>query len=441
MIHGGALPWLACFAVLGCAPWYLTNALFSQVPVLVNEQPEGDQISSVMAVATQVGNVFLAIYLLLRRRLHNKHSDVIGKSRLAAEQGQLAVQLCCVNSSALATTIAGAGLWRWKGSQWSYGLVLLAVLSGGFGSLQNAILWPYTATFGSRVTAAATVGGSLSSILPAALSAIQFCNGNNVEDLLFSVPVFFLISSSVFGFSVIFLLYMHLHGHTHAHMLVSRRVAPTTSAEPRGTPVVQSQHSETMAADTSASETDTLLESFQSTRSGTPYNPWRMWLLAQGATCAGNFFLMAIVPYLASNLPHHDAILVAFTVTGLTMGALGRIASAATDGDRSYASPPRLPLGQIALQSGLFAAPLILHEAATIDSLSTGAAVLLGACGVIAYGGYNFGFGFLNTQLYKSIEGQGLCPMVAARQLGVSEQVGAATGSLIAFLLQQYVLY
>lgn len=116
--------------------------------MLVNEQPEGNGIASVIAVAIQVGNFFLLVYLLVRHRLRRRSDN--SQNTLASEQSLLALQVGCLNSGAFLATLAGAWLWRWTGNNWSYGVICIAVLSGGVGSLQNAILWPYVATFGRR---------------------------------------------------------------------------------------------------------------------------------------------------------------------------------------------------------------------------------------------------------------------------------------------------
>ena len=95
-----------------------------------------------------------------------------------------------------------------------------------------------------------------------------------------------------------------------------------------------------------------------------------------------------------------------------------------------------MPTGQLTLQLLLYLAPLLVHELAKRADMSDSKRLGLGILAVAMYGIYNFAFGILNTQMYKSSnDGHEVSATVAARQLGISEQIGAAIGSTISLII------
>ena len=70
----------ALFMMLGIGSWITINGIFLEMPLLVDELPEGWSLPAYLAVVTQLGNIGPVVYGLTDRYMRRTH----GKARRSA---------------------------------------------------------------------------------------------------------------------------------------------------------------------------------------------------------------------------------------------------------------------------------------------------------------------------------------------------------------------
>jgi hypothetical protein len=123
----GRWGWVLAFAV-GMGPWLVTNGTFVEVSLIAPAVPEGDAISSLLATATQAGNVVPFFVVALRQR---------------ARPVALSSIIFAMGAGALLAAALLAGFWDAGSAEHSTGLLALALLGGFAGTCSKVVLFPY----------------------------------------------------------------------------------------------------------------------------------------------------------------------------------------------------------------------------------------------------------------------------------------------------------
>ena len=142
----GRWGWVLAFAV-GMGPWLVTNGCFVEVSLIAPEVPEGDAISSLLATATQAGNVVPFLVVALRQR---------------ARPVALSSIIFAMGAGALLAAALLACFWDAGSADHSTGLLALALLGGFAGTCSKVVLFPYASKVAAR-----------SAALPLALSQLH----------------------------------------------------------------------------------------------------------------------------------------------------------------------------------------------------------------------------------------------------------------------------
>jgi len=149
----------ALFFSLGCAPWLLVNAIFLQLPFLI-ELPQGDSIAAMISLSVQTANCLVPLYLYLRRKSFLDVRKVIF--------GLLLLAFC--------SSLGYSAAWKFAkldANSTFIALIILSGLAGATGCLSNVSFWEFVAAYHPNLITAVAVGNAFSSIIPSAVAAIQ----------------------------------------------------------------------------------------------------------------------------------------------------------------------------------------------------------------------------------------------------------------------------
>ena len=449
----------------------LVNALYLELPIFFLETPEGFMIASSISLAVQCANIFLLLYLLVRR--------VVPTLRLVPViMGTITVSiLCCF--------VAG-GFWEVTamiaGSETSVIILLVSFLGGGVGCVSNATYWPLVSSYHPTLLMALSVGMGLSGIIPSIVVAIQDAGENPRFSVLAYcgvMAVIFLVSLVSLGLITRLGAVQRYHRESHLKRarqrwstwltvesngdddILTRPVrqdddgpaeiaaggqggdgdsrggAAVSEAEQERRPLLSALPSlrerrdhQQPEAQNDSEEDDAArrppLPRRQSSRGHKSPEEWQAafrgsvtFFATMSWISVAYFFLPGAATYLVAGFPNSAEVLLWYNIVGMVGGTLGRFSSIMFRRMSLILST--------ALLTVLFALIFVFgspggHSAAAL---------------VVVHLFFAATFGATNTLLYKltSIRHDVETSETLCKWLGVCEQVGAFVGSLSCFLL------
>ena len=178
----------ALFMMLGIGSWITINGIFLEMPLLVNELPEGWSLPAYLAVVTQFGNVGPLVYGLIDRHLRktNANAAAVGVPPAAATAVLLSL-------STFAMFLLACGVWRSVtvvcGRPHAVALLGLAFVASLADCTSSLVFWPFVAGCRPRFILALAVGEASSAVVAAGLALLQ---GQGTDGgLLFGPNVYF----------------------------------------------------------------------------------------------------------------------------------------------------------------------------------------------------------------------------------------------------------
>lgn len=167
-----------CFT--GMSGWWALNVITAELPFFISALPEAELLGNLLAVCTQIGNVFPIIYKSIYRNGVGRLTYVIaGFQALAA-----CILFVC------------AAFWHVQVAGHSMVLLLCTCVAGGCGCISNVTYWAVAAWHPAKCTQAMSVGMTLGGLLAVGLSGWQMA-GRNHLDPRFSATVYFLVAGIV----------------------------------------------------------------------------------------------------------------------------------------------------------------------------------------------------------------------------------------------------
>mmetsp|Transcript_19748 Transcript_19748/g.52784 ORF Transcript_19748/g.52784 Transcript_19748/m.52784 type:complete len:467 (-) Transcript_19748:174-1574(-) len=175
-------PWL----LVGMSGWWSLNIIVAELPFFMESLPEGKRMGNLLAVCTQIGNIFPIAYKLLTCRQQTDPSRTVMASQALAT---LSLVCCAIFWDVL---IAGH----------SAVVLVAAIATGGVGCLSNATYWEAVSTYPASCTRVMSVGMALGALLATALSTLQLAgrphdNPRFGPRVFFTIAVFFQVVQSI----------------------------------------------------------------------------------------------------------------------------------------------------------------------------------------------------------------------------------------------------
>eukprot|EP01126_Amoeba_proteus_P021767 TRINITY_DN2219_c0_g1_i13.p1 TRINITY_DN2219_c0_g1~~TRINITY_DN2219_c0_g1_i13.p1 ORF type:complete len:250 (-),score=46.94 TRINITY_DN2219_c0_g1_i13:505-1254(-) len=156
----------------------LVNALFIEMPILIEKTPEKYSIASFLVLGVQVGNFFGFLCAFFQSYLKFRLSSLILFILIFAIFIDLGIVFCWNITSRVAGKLS---------SVW---LVVLFICSGGVGSLSVIVFLPFSVSIGSLQTSGIATGMGANGLLLSLLAMLQKPADQNE---LFGLETFFLI--------------------------------------------------------------------------------------------------------------------------------------------------------------------------------------------------------------------------------------------------------
>jgi len=175
-------PWL----LVGMSGWWSLNIIVAELPFFMESLPEGKRMGNLLAVCTQIGNIFPIAYKLFTCRQQTDPSRTVMASQALATFSLV----CC------------AMFWDVLIAGHSAVVLVAAIATGGVGCLSNATYWEAVSTYPASCTRVMSVGMALGALLATALSTLQLAgrphdNPRFGPRVFFTIAVFFQVVQSI----------------------------------------------------------------------------------------------------------------------------------------------------------------------------------------------------------------------------------------------------
>ncbi|XP_012258822.2 solute carrier family 52, riboflavin transporter, member 3-A-like [Athalia rosae] len=395
----------------GIGTWLGVNGIFVQLPLLINNAPEGWELPAFISVISQLGNLGPLIFALYTKYASRSRDHLIIYGLLGAGTAGM---FCLVFLHQEATYIFGADR--------SSALLGFMFVAAVVGCTSSVLFMPYMRNYREIYLVSYLVGEGLSGFLPSVLALIQGVNGNPVcvnatepdsaspfvpyyQDPEFSTAVFFGILGALLSLS--FLAFVGLN-----YLPVSRseRVKPPGSTE-------------TLPTDPDA------LPTYKNTNSGwtMPKQTYIYLLLMMGVVCAlGNTGLSSIQSYSClpyGNVAYHLAVTLGTMALPLAM-CIGFFVKNIKVWMLSILTLGIIVLASFVIYLGLMSpSPPLQH--------TIGGKIMVVVVWVVVNGLVGF-VKLAITTLFRPDPGRGLF------WTGVASQIGSMSGAIIMFSLVKF---
>eukprot|EP00164_Ancoracysta_twista_P002691 GFYU01003584.1.p1 GENE.GFYU01003584.1~~GFYU01003584.1.p1 ORF type:complete len:414 (+),score=68.70 GFYU01003584.1:199-1440(+) len=372
-----------CFATVGIVPWILVNAIFAQMPiyyVTIDDQFK-TKIASWLSLAVQCANV--VPFLFVGAGLFNYWSLVKSVASVLVLAAVTSVGLGLLWDVQVDIEGMGVNLY----------LLVGTVFAGVVGGMGNVTFWAFASMYRDTMMTALSVGFGASGLLPNLLALAQ----NAGPDARFSANVFFFIHAILVAAAI-------------CAFVVLTRTTIGVGAE-KVTIEVEGD-AELLLPKPTHSDT---------TPVGLLRNPL-IWI--QFSIAFMSFFSTGLSTYWVAGDENASATLLWLNLCSPIGGISGRILAGWAQSLNS--------LYLAILQFLLFAYLLGVAFGGTASPFSLGSVVL-----VAISTSFQFVFGLNNTRIFKQgSDGQQKdAAEQVSRVLGVVEQAGAFTGTLVCFIM------
>eukprot|EP00039_Didymoeca_costata_P032348 m.37451 g.37451 ORF g.37451 m.37451 type:complete len:436 (+) comp9316_c0_seq2:415-1722(+) len=176
------------FVLLGIGSWITINGVFAELPLIVNDLPEGWAIGTYLGLSIQIANVGPTLYSYLRyKNLITLH----GATYFILSIGTVATVLIGVLWKET-TTIAGVNH--------SSALIILVFFAAIVDCTTSLLFWPFVGEYRSQYVPALSLGEGLTGLVASGLSWIQTAKSR--DHLILSVSDFFYILGAMMAASM-----------------------------------------------------------------------------------------------------------------------------------------------------------------------------------------------------------------------------------------------
>eukprot|EP01127_Copromyxa_protea_P000086 TRINITY_DN10088_c0_g1_i2.p1 TRINITY_DN10088_c0_g1~~TRINITY_DN10088_c0_g1_i2.p1 ORF type:complete len:402 (-),score=51.76 TRINITY_DN10088_c0_g1_i2:83-1288(-) len=377
------------FFLVGTPGWMLVNALYLQLPILMIDTPESYGIAAYLVVGIQFGNLLGFFCAILQSYTKLRSPSLIIVILLFT----LAVDVLLGLKWESTVEIGGKERSIW--------LLVLLVCSGGIGSLSTVVMYPFASVYGTLQITGLSTGMGLNGFF---LSLLALLQSPGLDQERFGVSMFFYILLSVIILSIVALFVI---------LLLERRtvkVEPLDEARPeeeRSLKITEEEEEE---------------ESTRSIITSAIYP-----IINQAYISIMNYIVLGLSSYVVTGYTNDSSLIFWLTFLGVLFGAIGRFATLKF----SISNLNLITLIQVMLFSYVVVLGFLqhkeLHEAWGWSTVAANA-LFMGL------------YGFADTTNYNNV-----CFLVrpssierTTRFVGVSNQVGACIGSLVAFALVMF---
>lgn len=167
------------FTAFGMSSWWVGNAIFAQLPLLVEGLPEGRALGTQLSMMVQAGNIFSISYKIIEH-----HCGAIDAGIVVNGMHQTSLFILMLLAVFWDQEVGGASIW----------LLGLAVLAGGIGCLSDLTYWSLVMRHPPPCTKAVGVGMSMGNLVVLGLSMLQV-SGREVDNPRFGVTTFFVFAA------------------------------------------------------------------------------------------------------------------------------------------------------------------------------------------------------------------------------------------------------
>eukprot|EP00007_Cunea_sp_BSH-02190019_P008331 CAMPEP_0174239170 /NCGR_PEP_ID=MMETSP0417-20130205/13687_1 /TAXON_ID=242541 /ORGANISM="Mayorella sp, Strain BSH-02190019" /LENGTH=481 /DNA_ID=CAMNT_0015318083 /DNA_START=79 /DNA_END=1521 /DNA_ORIENTATION=+ len=192
-------PRLVCgfllFVVLGMAPQFLQNAIFSETPMFMQMLPEGRAITANLLTAFFLANIITLAYLIIDS-IWPLRDDIV---------------LPTVLTIGVVNTILLSFFWDTStefisSTETSWPLLICAFIAGGVGNTSTLVLFNFASLYMPVFSTAVSVGYALSGFGASIIVWAQNPSSSN-----FPPDVFFLVATFVVVFCLLLYALLHIH--------------------------------------------------------------------------------------------------------------------------------------------------------------------------------------------------------------------------------------
>ncbi|CAE7028735.1 unnamed protein product [Symbiodinium natans] len=169
----------ALFTMFGMSSWWVGNAIFAQLPLLVSRLPESDSLGAQLSMMVQAGNIFSISYKIIEHHTGSLDVNLV-------VNGMHQVSLLLLMFLAL--------FWDSELMGRSIPLLAISVLAGGLGCLSDLTYWSLVMRHPPPCTKAVGVGMSLGNFVVLGLSTLQV-SGRSADNPRFGVSNFFALAA------------------------------------------------------------------------------------------------------------------------------------------------------------------------------------------------------------------------------------------------------
>ncbi|CAE7732035.1 unnamed protein product [Symbiodinium necroappetens] len=167
------------FTMFGMSSWWVGNAIFAQLPLLVSRLPESDALGTQLSMMVQAGNIFSISYKIIEHHVGPLDANLVVNG---------------MHQASLLLLMFLALFWDSQLMGRSLPLLAFSILAGGLGCLSDLTYWSLVMRHPPPCTKAVGVGMSLGNFVVLGLSTVQV-TGRSVDNPRFGVTNFFVLAA------------------------------------------------------------------------------------------------------------------------------------------------------------------------------------------------------------------------------------------------------
>lgn len=407
---------LVLYCSFGMSGWWAAQALYAELPLLVDTLPEKQRLGNLMCFTCQVGNVVPIVYKLAQRRYNFRVDRVIKLLQVSA-----VVTLSCLSF-----------FWQCQWLGRSIPLLTMSILAGCVGCMTDVTFWAYALHHPPRATRAIGTGIPAGGFIATLLAVIQIGTSSTPR---FSVGTFFLMSAALQA--VWLLVMLKLEGILRSFWQWIRRACCSAGHKGLGIVRVGSASESLISATEGGKCSDLSMDDFDADGAGDEAPDVPMMAHVLGASCfciyGATYALPSSFPYVARAYPTDSQQVLLWMLFFQSLGdLLGRICSpgSSTPGGNCFLALAVVSMPVTFLSMvGCASWPAVVAHHLSYNT----AVVLLPALCFLFY----FSAGMLVNALFLRarhlVEDQDLAAEVSST-IGFCGQMGAMTGNMLTFV-------
>lgn len=154
--------WLT--VAFGVSSWVTVNGIFAELPLIIDQLPEGWAVASKLGLAIQAANIGPAVYRGVRPNFRSLRPVIYGIIGMGAVSMLLLARFWGVTA-------------EFGGSHHSIALILFTFTAALCDCTSSLVYWPFVGAFPSEYVSGLALGENLSGVVASLLSWLQVCLG------------------------------------------------------------------------------------------------------------------------------------------------------------------------------------------------------------------------------------------------------------------------